>query len=277
MIETSVIIPTFNRLAFLKQAIHSVLTQSYKAFELLIVDDGSTDSTSQFIRAQNAAITYLHQPNQGPGAARNLGIRRSQGEFISFLDSDDLWRPGKLQAQIDFMHQNPFALVCYTDEIWIRNGKRVNPRKKHGKHSGWIFEKCLPLCIVSPSSVLMRRGFFDHVGFFNESLRACEDYDLWLRASLHFPFHFLQEKLIVKRGGHGDQLSAQWGLDRYRVQALQNLLTDPALPKGKRRAVQQEIVKRCEILELGFRKRGKIREADGYALLAREATARQQG
>lgn len=270
MIETSVIIPTFNRLNFLKEAIDSVLTQSYATLELLIVDDGSTDGTAEFVASLNDRVRTFNQPNHGPSAARNFGIRQARGEFIAFLDSDDLWLPDKLKTQIDFMHRNPRAVVCYTDEIWIRKGVRVNPRKKHAKHSGWIFEKCLPLCIVSPSSVLMRRSFFDQVGFFDEGLGACEDYDLWLRASLYFPFYLLPEKLIVKRGGHADQLSAQWGLDVYRLRALLNILNSPLLPASKQERVRQEIISRCGILEIGFRNRGKIEQADQYANLARK-------
>ncbi|MFQ5676497.1 MAG: glycosyltransferase family 2 protein, partial [bacterium] len=173
MIETSIIIPTFNRLAFLKEAVSSILEQTYQAFEILVVDDGSTDGTREYVRTLDGPISYLGQDNRGPGAARNYGIRKARGKYVTFLDSDDLWLKDKLKVQIEFMKSNSEALLCYTDEIWIRRGVRVNQKKKHQKHSGWIFEHCLPLCIVSPSSVLMKAEFFQQVGLFDEELPAC--------------------------------------------------------------------------------------------------------
>jgi glycosyltransferase involved in cell wall biosynthesis len=262
MFETSVIIPTYNRLAFLKEAVASVQQQSYQNFELIVVDDGSTDGTL------GNSVKYIYQPNAGPAAARNRGLREARGDFITFLDSDDLWRKDKLQTQIDFMKSHPQAMVCYTDETWIRRGVRVNQGQRHKKFSGWIFEKRLPLCIVSPSSALMRRQFFEIVGRFDESLPACEDYDLWLRAALKFPVHFIAEELLIKRGGHSDQLSSQWGLDRYRVQALLKLLNNDGLLAGDRRAAALTHLKsKCRILEQGCRRRGKKGEADLYRAL----------
>ena len=270
MIETSVIIPTYNRLNFLREAVASVLNQSWRDFELVVVDDGSTDGTRAYVEGLGAEIIYLYQDNRGPSAARNRGIAAVRGEFVTFLDSDDLWQKNKLKVQIDFMHAHPDAMVCYTDEIWIRHGVRVNQKKKHRKFSGWIFEKCVPLCIVSPSSVLMRCEFFDGVGLFDEDLPACEDYDLWLRAALRFPFHFIPQKLIIKKGGHPGQLSAGWGLDRHRVTALLKLLREPALTDKAKDLVIATITEKCRILEQGFRKRGKIEEANYYRKLVSE-------
>ena len=264
MNETSVIIPTYNRLWSLKEAVESVVNQSYQDLELIIVDDGSTDGTRQYVTTLKDRVKYIFQENKGPSAARNQGIRAAKGAFITFLDSDDLWLKDKLKVQVEFMRSHPEALVSYTDEIWLRRGVRVNPRSKHEKHSGWIFERCVPLCLVSPSSVLMRRTFFDEVGFFDESLPSCEDYDLWLRASLRFPFHFIPQKLITKRGGHEDQLSANWGLDRYRVRALLKVLRQEALTPEQRRLVKATVKKKSLILEQGFRKRGKEKEAEYY-------------
>ncbi len=265
----SAIIPTYNRLAFLREAVDSVLRQTYRHFELIVVDDGSGDGTRDFVQSLTGPVRYVFQPNVGPAAARNRGIACARGELLAFLDSDDLWLPAKLQRQVAYMTAHPEALICHTDEIWIRRGVRVNPRKKHRKRGGWIFESCLPLCIVSPSSVMMRRAFFETVGGFDEAFPACEDYELWLRASLRVAFHYLDEKLVVKRGGHAGQLSRQWGLDRYRVQALLKLLDDPALTPEHRPGVERVLREKCRILEQGFRKRGKDREAQYYAELGR--------
>jgi len=272
MIETSIIIPTYNRLSFLKEAVESVLNQTNKDFELILVDDGSTDGTKEFAAGLSKRLRYVYQENAGPSAARNLGISEAQGEYITFLDSDDLWLENKLQVEIDFLKANREAMVCYTDEIWIRKGVRVNPKNKHRKYSGWIFEQCLPLCIVSPSSVLMKREFFESVGYFDETLPACEDYDLWLRASLKLPFHFIPQKLIMKRGGHIDQLSTQWGLDRYRVQALLKLLESNELDERQYDLIVKKIIERAAILEQGFRKHGKEGEADFYKILTKKFT-----
>jgi len=273
--QTSVIIPTHNRLPFLRQAVQSVLDQTVDDFELIIVDDGSDDGTRPWAKGLGDKVRYYWRANQGPGAARNTGIIEANGEFITFLDSDDLWQPQKLQRQIGLMTRHQEAIVCYTDEIWIRKGVRVNPKQKHQKHAGRIFEHCLPLCIVSPSSVLMRKRFFSQVGLFDESLPACEDYDLWLRAALQFEFYFIDEKLIIKRGGHADQLSAQWGLDQYRVRALLKLLDNPRLTYKTRKLLAKQMHEKCRILQQGFRKRGKNPQADYYAGLLQEFTILQ--
>ncbi len=162
----SVIIPTYNRAAYILEAVESVLSQTYKHVELIVVDDGSTDATGELLLQQGEKLTILHTSHEGPGAARNCGIAAARGDYIAFLDSDDVWLPEKLRLQMRFFHDLPDACVCQTEEIWIRNGVRVNPMKKHKKYSGWIFEQCLPLCIVSPSSVIMRRSVFDSVGAF---------------------------------------------------------------------------------------------------------------
>ena len=262
----SIIIPTYNRRDFLREAIRSVLEQSFRDFELIVVDDGSDDGTREMIQREfPGLLTYLYQENQGVSRARNRGLKLAQGEFVAFLDSDDLWLPRKLERQMAFMQSQPKAQICYTDEIWIRRGVRVNPKKKkHAKYSGWIYPRCLPLCIISPSSALMRRGLLEEVGGFDEELPVCEDYDLWLRISARHPIHFLPEKLIVKRGGHQDQLSRRWGNDIWRVKALLKMLKDPSLRPDWRRMTVEELHRKGSILIKGFRKRGKEEEAKYY-------------
>jgi len=228
----SIIIPTYNRSSFLSQAIQSVLDQdcfdsSSKdlAFELWVIDDGSTDNTNQMVRSFGKKVNYFFQKHSGVSSARNQGLRSSSGEFIAFLDSDDLWMNNKIRAQMSFLKAYPDARVCYTEEIWIRKGVFVNPKKKHQKYSGWIFDKVLPLCLLSLSSALFRREVFDTVGVFDETLPACEDYDLGVRVAHQYPIHLITHPLIIKRGGHADQLSKQyWGMDRFRVRALEKAL-----------------------------------------------------
>ena len=273
--KVSVIIPTYNRRALLERAIRSVLIQKGMSVELIIVDDGSTDGTpsphplplsggeanTKRGQAPKRGLTpfevkYFYQPNRGPAAARNLGIQNSSSEFIAFLDSDDEWMPGKLRAQLEFFEQNPDYSICQTEEIWIRNGQRVNSMKKHKKYGGLIFEKCLPLCIVSPSAVMMRRKFFDRVGFFDESLPACEDYDLWLRASARFPIGLIEKPYVIKYGGHADQRSHQFPvMDRFRIQSLQKIIESGILNPAQKEAALDELKRKSEIVAKGAMKR----------------------
>ncbi|OGL41123.1 MAG: glycosyl transferase [Candidatus Schekmanbacteria bacterium GWA2_38_11] len=266
--RVSVIIPTYNRAQLLAEALNSVTSQTYKDFELIVVDDGSSDNTKEVVKNFNGEIKYLYQKNQGVSAARNLGIREAKGEFLSFLDSDDMLERKKLEKQIDFFDKNKEAKVCYTDEIWVRNGKRVNQMKKHAKYSGDIFEKSLPLCIISASSITIKKDVLTRVGLFDESLIVCEDYDLWLRISNEYPVYFIPEKLIIKRGGHKDQLSKKyWGMDRFRIKVLEKLLLEGGLDPSKKDATFKELEKKCEIFSKGCFKRGKIEEGEKYAAI----------
>lgn len=267
----SVIIPTYNRAGFLKEAISSVLDQDYfsnntKAakWELMVIDDGSVDNTREVVDSMGVKLGYHYQEHKGVSAARNLGLSLAQGEFIAYLDSDDLWKKEKLSMQMNFMQSHPEAVVCCTEEIWIRRGVLVNPKKRHNKFSGWVFEKFLPLCLLSLSSALFRRQVFSEIGNFDEDLPACEDYDLALRLAHRHPVHFLPEPLIIKRGGHSDQLSKKyWGMDRFRVKSLEKVLQLDLSPYQEE-LVKQELEKKCRILIGGFSKRKNQTEVDRY-------------
>jgi glycosyltransferase involved in cell wall biosynthesis len=257
----SVVIPTYNRKQWVTEAVDSVLKQKFRDFELLIVDDGSEDGTCEALGRYAGKTGYLYLRHGGVSRARNIGSRICRGDFVAFLDSDDLWQPAKLQRQMEYMRAHPDCRICYTDEIWIRRGVRANQGKKHRKYSGWIFEQCLPLCIISPSSALIRRDLLEKSGGFDESMPVCEDYDLWLRIAAGNPVAFLPEPLIVKRGGHDDQLSrSEWGIDRFRVKALCKILARDVLTPVQREAARQELLRKCGILEKGFLKHNRIRE-----------------
>lgn len=270
MPKVSVIIPTYNRALTLREAMGTVLSQRYRDLELIVVDDGSTDETQAMVSDfASREVTYVYQEHRGVSASRNKGIACARGDYIAFLDSDDLWLSDKLHLQMTFMKSHPDALICYTEEIWIRNGVRVNPMKKHRKYSGMIFEHCLPLCIVSPSSVLMARRLFHMVGLFDESLEACEDYDLWLRISAQHPVYLIDTPLIVKRGGHADQLSRRVRKqDRFRIKALTKLLDGNNLSSGQRELAWKALRKKCEIYAKGCFKRGKKEEGETMVSLA---------
>jgi len=256
--KVSVIVPTYNRANRLEGTLRSIVSQTYQDFELIVVDDGSTDNTSKVIESFPSAQYLPMKKNSGVSKARNIGLACAKGEFICFLDSDDLWKEKKLEIQIHWMESNTDNQVCYTDEIWVRNGVRVNQMNKHRKYTGDIFRHCLALCIVSPSSVMIRAKLFNEIGNFDESLPACEDYDLWLRIAAKYAFHFIEEPLIIKQGGHGDQLSRKyWGMDRFRVAALKKLLDQNSLDQEKLKLTRSSLVEKCSVLIQGFKKRGK--------------------
>ncbi len=273
--EISVIIPTRDRAAFLEEALASVLGQTYfrtigdDAYEIVVIDDGSTDGTEAVAGSVGGPLRYVRTEPRGVSPARNEGLALSRGEFVAFLDSDDLWDPRKIEIQMATMRAHPEAVVSLTEEIWIRRGRRVNPRKIHAKHSGWVFEKFLPLCLLSLSTALFRKKVFDDIGVFDEDLPACEDYDLGLRLAARYPVHLHPEPLTIKRGGHPDQLSrAFWGMDRFRVRALEKILAAP-LTEEQRRLVREEIVRKSRILVQGFEKRGRTEEAGYYREIIR--------
>jgi glycosyltransferase involved in cell wall biosynthesis len=265
----SVIIPTYNRGWIIKEAIDSVLAQDYTEFELIVVDDGSTDHTSDVLDSYRNVIKVFSQKNKGVSAARNRGIAEASGQFIAFLDSDDLWLSQKLSVQIEFFNQTPDVLICQTEEVWIRNGLRVNPKKRHKKPSGMIFKPSLELCLVSPSAVMIQRSLFDRVGEFDETLPACEDYDLWLRISCGFPIHLIDTPLIIKRGGHDDQLSSMAGLDKFRIKAIEKIIKSGLLSDDQHMAAVKTLKKKCDIYTAGCRKRGRIDEAQYYESLSK--------
>jgi glycosyltransferase involved in cell wall biosynthesis len=264
----TVIIPTYNRGWVIQEAIDSVLDQDFSDYELIVVDDGSNDNTREILRAYGKAITVLQQPNRGVSAARNRGIAEAAGRLIAFLDSDDLWLPRKLTNQVKFFEENADAVINQTQEIWIRNGLRVNPKKRHHKFSGMIFERSLALCLVSPSAVMIKKSLFEAVGVFDENLPACEDYDLWLRISCRYPVHLNDFPLIIKRGGHDDQLSKAAGLDKYRIQSLMKIIDSNLLTPQQYKAAVITLKEKSEVYAGGCRKRGREEEAEYFYALA---------
>jgi glycosyltransferase involved in cell wall biosynthesis len=266
--RVSVIIPTYNRAALVQDAVAAVLAQTYRDFELLVVDDGSTDGTREVLAAWGGEIRVLRLPaRRGVSGARNAGIVAARGEWLAFLDSDDLWLPEKLARQMAFVQAHPQFLLSQTEETWVRRGVRVNPPRTHKKEGGRIFLRSLERCLVSPSAVVLHRGLLDAHGGFDEDLPAAEDYDLWLRLSWRYEVGLLPEPLVIKRGGHEDQLSWQWGLDRFRIRALEKIVAEPGLPTSYQEAARGTLVRKCAIYAKGCEKRGKMAEARDYRRL----------
>ena len=270
MPQITVILPTWNRAKWLKKSVESVLSQTFQDFELIVVDDASTDSTDEILESYSGKIRTIFLPeNLGVSAARNNAIMQSDSKWIAFLDSDDFWHIEKLEKQIKQTNIFPEYKIHFTDEIWIRNGIRVNPKNKHLKKEGWIFKPSLALCLMAPSTVMLRRVLLERHGMFDEDLPVCEDYDLWLRLTAYNPVALLNEKLMTRQGGHSDQLSKKlWGIDRFRVQSLQKILSQENLRPEDRTAAIRMLRKKCEILIKGFRNRGNMKEISVYQNIA---------
>lgn len=262
----SVIIPTYNRSSFLKIAIDSVLAQSFKDYQLIIIDDGSSDNTSSLIKSyKQPQIEYYHQKNQGPAAARNLGILKSRGKYICFLDSDDRYRSDKLEVTSFYIRKNPDFKIFHTEEIWYRNGKLLEQKKQHRKPDGFIFKEAVRLCSVSISTASIEKELFLDIGLFDPKLPACEDYDFWLRATQKYPVSLIRKPLTIKEGGHPSQQSKKYpSMDRFRIYALQKILNDENLDSEKYKIACAELQHKCLIYIKGAKKRKKNNEIKKY-------------
>jgi glycosyltransferase involved in cell wall biosynthesis len=278
MASVSVIIPTFNRAPKVARAIASVLSQTISDYEIIVVDDGSTDRTSSALTSFGSHIRVITHPQQlGVSAARNTGVKSTTSPLIAFLDSDDYWLQEKLAVQLSFFLEHPEAVACQTQEKWIRNGLPVNPKKKHLKPSGNIFSQSLKLCLVSPSAVMLKRSLLEEVGLFDETFPWCEDYDLWLRVTSRYPVHLIDQILVVKEGGASDQLSRNHpGMDAYRIKAILKMVEGGWLNDSQLALALQELSVKCAIYGKGCIKRGKRSEGEHYLRMPEQMKGPQE-
>lgn len=260
-ISISVIIPSHQRRDYLLRALASVSKQTLAADEIIVIDDGSSDGTAAAVARDFPQVILIEQRQRGVSHARNQGIKRARSQWLAFLDSDDEWLPEKLACQRQAARKNPLSPLIHCDEIWIRNGKRVNPKQRHRKRGGWIYQHCLPLCCISPSAVMIERDCLNSLGGFDESLPACEDYDLWLRLCSRFPVTYIDQALLIKQGGHDDQLSRQYpAMDRFRIQALLKILATGRLAREQRTLTLAMLQTKAAIYSQGARRRGREEE-----------------
>ena len=258
--KISVVIPTLNRINTLQRALDSVINQTYKPAEIIVVDNGSSDGTLKFLREQYPKITILTENKIGVSSARNKGIKNSINQWIALLDSDDAWHTRKLEIQTSMLDSalKEYNLI-HTDEVWFRNNKHINQMKKHKKQGGYIFERCLSLCCISPSSVIFKKNILDKVGLFDESLPVCEDYDMWLKICSSEEVLFAQDKLTYKYGGHKDQLSkSYWGMDRFRIKSIENIIKNFDLTYNQKKQAKKELIKKLKIIINGAFKRNNL-------------------
>lgn len=263
--RVAVIIPTYNRSGHLQKAVESVCSQTYSNWELVVVDDGSTDNSADIIfdlqQEFGAKIRYIHQQNRGPSAARNRGIRSCAADYLAFLDSDDWFDKNKLAIQIRAMEENPDTLISHTDELWYRHGRIFNQKLRHRKISGYGFQQCLEMCVVSISTTVVRPQLFQRFGFFDERFLCCEDYDLWLRVSIEEPFLLIKQPLTFKDGGRPDQVSFihRVGMDKLRIRAIEKIMPMVLSPEQQQQALD-ELKKKCAVYGNGCLKHGKEEE-----------------
>ncbi len=256
--KISVIIPTYNRKDFILEAIKSIQTQTINVDEIIVVDDGSDDGTKDLIK--NLDIKYIYQKNSGVSSARNLGIKNAKNSWIAFLDSDDTWNETKCEKQIDFHKNNPDVLISHTNELWVRNNKIINQKKHQQKPSGHCFLENIPSCKIGPSTVFLHKEIFNDVGLFDETLKVCEDYDLWLRVSKKYEIGYLDEQLITKNAGHDNQLSfTTFAIDTYRIEALEKHINS-----NFKTEVVGELINKCNLLLKGAKKHNNKDIIDKY-------------
>ena len=279
--DVAVVIPTYNRRAMVCEAVKSVLAQRNAKFELTVVDDGSTDGTWDELtqigavandHAQWEMMRIERTPNRGPATARNTGVAIAAAPFVALLDSDDLWLPHKLNRQIAFMRDHPEYAISQTEEIWMRNGRRVNPGARHRKRAGDLFADSLLTCLISPSAVIMRTDLLREAGGFDEDLAAAEDYDLWLRLLTDHKVGLVDEQLVIRRAGHPGQLSATVpALDRFRILALLKLLAREDFAPERRIKVCEVLSEKCSIYAKGLKRRERADETRFFLEVARNA------
>ncbi len=264
--KISVVIPTYNRIKFLLRAIESVMKQTYPIHEIIVVDNNSSDNTPKIIKDKYSGINVLLQNKQGVSYARNQGIKIANGDWIALLDSDDLWKPEKIEKQlILYENSDKSRRIIHTNELWYRNGIQLNQKNKHKKSGGYIFENCVKLCCISPSSALLRSDLFEDIGYFDVEFPTCEDYDFWLRVSLKEKVLFVDEPLTLKFGGHDDQLSKKyWGMDRFRVKALEKLIFNCSLNIYQKKIVLHTLLIKLKIITDGAKKRKNYEVEEFY-------------
>jgi glycosyltransferase involved in cell wall biosynthesis len=269
MPNVGVIIPVRDRAAMLCEAIASVAAQTYRDFAIVVVDDGSSDGSADAaecaLGSGGVSGRVLRRPWCGVAAARNAGAAAVDARWLAFLDSDDLWLPAKLARQIEWLAAHPTYRIAQTGERWIDAGRHRNPRAWHRKEER-LFVRSLERCLVSPSAVIVARELFEAHDGFDEAFAVCEDYELWLRITARELIGLVPEPLVIKRGGHGDQLSqSTWGLDRWRVAAIVKLLGSTlALTAAERAAAVSVARKKCAVLAAGAERRGRGDEARRY-------------
>lgn len=258
----SVIVPAYNCAQFLPEALDSILSQHYPNLEIIVVDDGSSDGSAENAEAYGSPVTVIRQKNQGPAAARNRGVRESHGEYLAFLDGDDVWLPGKLLAQMEYFASHKDVGIVYGNfKRWGMNEAGDYPPKEafitpqpnggiDNNEPGWIYHKLLLGNIVHIISAVIPRSLFDTLGGIDESLRVGEDYDFWLRASRLVQAHKLAIDVALYRTNPGSTTHIPRSINNEQVVLLRAVEKyGLASPSGV--AISEEQI-RARLFKLSF-------------------------
>ncbi|MDH4262688.1 MAG: glycosyltransferase family 2 protein [Spirochaetia bacterium] len=270
-----VVIPVYNRDNLLLECIHSVINQTYEHLSIYVIEDGSDVVAKYFSSLNNPAfakssksISYIRlNTNHGVSYCRNLGASIGKGQYIAFLDSDDQWDKFKISRQLEYLENNPGYKWIHTNEIWQRNGVIINQKKEHKKEGGQFMKRLFQRCLISPSSVMFSRSFFESCGGFLHHFPVAEDYELWLRLNLKNPVAFVDEPLTIKRAGNWSQLSKTPEIDKWRVLAMHRLYR---MYKNDQDFIDLfefwkiDVIKKTQILIKGAEKYGHLQKLQKY-------------
>jgi len=246
MPKVSVIIPTYNCGQYICEAIDSVLAQTYKDIEIIIVDDGSSDNTKNVVLMYKDKIKYIYQNNKGEAGARNRGIKEAQGEFIAFIDADDIWLENKLEKQMEII-SNMSADLVHCRMYVMENNKIVEGKIKPTKPAITFYD-----LLLGGKSLLMtivvKKACFDKIGLFDESIKLATDYDMWLRFSLKYKISFIDEPLAIYRR-HSNQLSSEDNNKKFKEYGIAICKKLIAYPESPRKLIKKKLS--CEYYLLG--------------------------
>jgi glycosyltransferase involved in cell wall biosynthesis len=262
----SVIIPTYNRAAYLQKALQSVKEQTYQCLEIIVIDDGSTDDTGKMLENYGGQLSYFYQENRGISGARNAGIKRARGEFIAFLDSDDYWLPDKTAQQLALFKQHPEYGLVAARCASIRLDGSYREKNRPGR-SGWVLEDLFKANFIRTSAAMVKQECFKNIGLFDEELRECEEYDLWLRIAAQYPMGFINKSLAVyvdnPAGVSTDSLTGRL----YRLRVLEKKYLQDKIPAN---LYARRIADTCHYIGRHYIKRGEKEQGVQYLLKAQK-------
>jgi len=270
MPKVSVVIPTYNYAQYIEEAIDSALVQTHKGCEIIVVDDGSTDDTKGVVSQYRSEIRYIYQKNQGLSAARNTGVRNSEGEYIAILDSDDLWLPSKIEKQIKLFEANSRLGLVYSDGLVFGEELAWNDLSFGGNmnfYRGRIFDKLLLGNFIPCPSVVIKRGCFDKVGLFDINLGACEDWDMSLRISSHYEVDYVEELLVKHRKHRGSMETKAEMMEENALKVLDKIFLEKNVPSILKRKAYSNAYLNSGGLYRNARKLGKSRSRFFKSLL----------
>ena len=247
MPRVSIVIPTYNRSMMVRRAIDSVLAQTFQDFEILVVDDGSTDDTRDALAAYPESVRYVPQANQGPAAARNHGMRLARGDYIGFLDSDDLYLPHNLEAHLRQFQANPAAGLVYSGGAIVdHEGRWIKDSRPDPRYRGDVLERLVYYNFIIPSTVLMSRPCMEFAGPMNTRLWFAEDWYYWLRIASRYPVDFVDDILVRYQRtkgslSHGKPIAE---LAKRNIEMFELAFADPDL-RGRLSPLRAEAYRRA--------------------------------